>query len=359
MHRFFKAGLLVLVTLVSCQRPVGTGRDTIELVKYIAGSSNSPEHVMLASFSKVPSSGDICIIGGPESCGLVSEAFLTCDIIENARGRQWSDGLKDFAGECFACFVDDAYFPYAKLDPRSIRELSVRYALAALSNSCNVSKYDLEGKKEKTPAKMLLLADPMLLVNGKFDIDTLFSMTGCRVPVFSPTELLFNAALGGEKKYFNLGILCDTLYLDKGVYPAVFGAKTHEFDIVGANYFESSSRTLAGFLDDYAAAGRAAPLEALLIDDWNVDLESMENELAAMRDLTREDYMRYGKYLAPDFKIIASLPLTMTTCYTTLRSGNLFTHRIAQPVARYFSISPRPDAGDMQFLLIPADNVQN
>ena len=43
----------------------------------------------------------------------------------------------------------------------------------------------------------------------------------------------------------------------------------------------------------------------------------------------------------------------MRRCYSILREGSLFTHRIAQPEYKNYTVSPRPWAEDMQFLLIP------
>lgn len=367
MRRKLLSGFAAALALASCQCPTHGGRDTIELVKALAADPGSPEHTLLAGNAKPSSSGDIYIIGTEEACTLISSRFADCDIVENARGRNWGDGLKDFAGETFACVLDDAFSPYqeyaAANGREALREHSVRLALASLSPRCNVSVYDLEGNYEKRPAKMLLLADPWMLDSGKFDIDTLFALTSCNVPVVSPQELLFNAALGGEKKYFNLGIACDSLYLQSGIYKSLFEAKAREFDVVGARSFQAASAgsagTLAGFLDSYVAAGNTAPLDAVLIDDWNVDTDSLKVEISAIRDFNREEYMNYGKLISPGFTVFTSSAETLAYCYKILRQRSLFTHIIAQPRQCAYTIKTAPESSAGSFLMIPVENVQN
>jgi len=367
MKRILFPGLLLILALTSCDRNVQGGRDTIALVKAIASDNSRYEHVLLSSFSKLPSSGDICLIGSPESCRLISESFLACDIAENARGRDWSDGLKDFAGEIFASVSDGRFSPYgafvAEHGRDSLRDLAVRLAIAALDSKCSASIYDLDGNLVKTPAKVIILADPWLLGCGKFDIDTLFAMTSCTVPVLSPQDLLLDAALGGEKKYFNIGIVCDSLYLKDGVYGELFAAKAREYDILGARCFPSPATgtvdVLASFLEDYVQSGNTDTLDAVLIDDWSVDEDALRKEIAAMRDYNREEYMRYGKLLSPHFTVFTSSSITMKSCYSLLRERSLFTHRIAQPRSRSYTVAPRLDANGTQFLLIPSENVQD
>lgn len=367
MKRTVKVCLLLIFILCSCGRRVETGRDTIDLVKSISSSPGRPERALLSSLSRPSSAGDIYIIGSPESCRMISDAFRQCDMRENARGRNWKDGLKDFAGETIDCICDSAYTPYSDYAAGSgedaLRELAVRLSLSALSSNCSVSVYDIDGNCEKTPAKMIVLSDPVMLKSGKFDVDTLFSLTSCGIPVVSPVELVLDEVLGADKKHFNVGMICDSLYLGKGLYPALFEAKTRQFDIVGASCWESaidpSGKVLAQFLDAYILAGGVVPLDALVVDDWRVDIEEVSAELAAIRDFSREESMRYGKLITPDFRVFSSSVATMTSCYNILRENNLFTHKIAQPAVRAYTVIPRQDAEGIQYLVIPSENVQN
>ena len=205
---------------------------------------------------------------------------------------------------------------------------------------------------------MLVLADPWLCEYGKFDIDTLFTITGVKIPVVSPQDLMFDAVFAGEHKAFNVGIICDSTYLGTGIYPAIFRSKAAEHGLVGANCFEGYG-SLYGFLDEYIAAGNTVPIDALLVDDLTLDPEDLAQELAAIRDFSREESMKYGKFVAPSLEITCSGILTMRKCYGILRSSHLFTHKIAQPDSKLYSVKPRPEADDMQFLLIPANDVQN
>ena len=367
MHRLLAAGLAALLLLASCERSAPGGRDTIDLVKTIASDIDAPEYALLSGFQKPAAGGDICIIGTAETCRRLGDAFLRCDMFENARGMNWSDGLKDFAGEEFAFIVDDTFTPYqgfvAEHGEQSLREAAVRMSLAALKNNCNISIYDLDGNQEKNPAKMIILADPWLFRDGKFDIDTLFTLTGCGVPVLSPQELMFDEVLGKGKKAFNMAVLCDSCFVGTGLYPGFFESKVKQYDVVGAHCFEAPTDLDGGLLvrllDKYVEAGGTQPLDALLVDDLKVDMIGLRAELNAIRDYSKEESMRYGKLISPDFKLVSSTTVTMTACYREFREKSLFTHRIAQPVSREYNIKPRLDGNIMQFLLIPSENVQN
>lgn len=367
MSRTVSACLLALLLAASCMRTEHNGKETIDLVVSIAGNPESPDRLMLESLSKVPANGDIYILGAPRTCGLIGESFLANDSFDNVRARLFSDGLKDFAGETFALVEDAEFSPYSEFvelnGGDALRELSVRLALSSLRDKCNASIYDIEGNEAKARAKMLILADPWMLNGGKFDIDTLFSLTSCRVPVISPQELLIEAAFAGEKKYFNVGMMCDSVYVGTGVYHSIYEAGAAKYDIMGTRYFEAASsgdegHRLAAFLDRYSESGKDEPLDVLLVDDWSVDKEALMQELALIRDYTREEFMRYGKMISPDFTIFSSAELTMHYCYRKLRALSLFTHRIALPDMRVYTIKPQPGGSKLQFLLIPSENVQ-
>ena len=357
----------VLAVLPSCRQETKGGRDTIPYVKAVVSDTEGVAYKLLSGMSRVPSSGDIYILGSEAPVKLIGSKYAECDVFENARGREWSDELKDFAGETFSCICDQTFAPYKafcdSFGPDCLREAAVRLALSALSPKCSVSIFDLDGNLEKTPAKMIILADPWLVEYGKFDIDTLFTLTSCKVPVISPEDLAFEALLGGGKKYFNIGILGDSLNVGKGLYPAMFSTKTGQYDIVGAHMFEAAAEpgasALAAFLDSYAESGNTVPLDALLVDDWNADVAAMQKELKDIRDFSREESMKYGKYLSADFAIFSVPDITMAACYRMLRERGMFTHRIAQPQVRDFVARPRPDGAEMQFLLIPSGNVQD
>ena len=353
--------LPVLAALVSCTRPAETGRQPIPLVSEIVKGTAVESGIVVAAAT--PQAGsDIYIAGSPDFSRRLRDRFLSCDIFENVRGKSWSDGLKDFAGETFCCISDEAHTPYDTLacsspqGPDSLRELAVRYAIAALDGKYNISVYDLDGNGTKLPAKIIVLADPWLYEYGKFDVDTLFSQMSCTVPVISPQDLLFDAAVGAEHKCFNIGLICDSTCVGKGIYQSIYRAKTAQHDVVGTRFFESAPGpgpgSLYRFLDAYAEAGNTAPLDAILVDDPNADIDLLKEELNAARDFSREESLNYSKYVPSGMLLESSQELVMRECYSLLRKGSLFTHRIAQPASKSFSVSPRPWVEDMQFLLI-------
>lgn len=347
--------LAVLCAAVSCHSHDDGAWHSVALAGSIAADQNCAERVLLSA--PVSSDGEIYIAGSPLQVRAAQEAFLSADSFDNARGRSWGDGLRDFAGETFSCIKDGVFSPYSKFIENgkedALRELSVRYALAALDTLANVSIYDLEGNAPKTKAKMLVLADPWLCEYGKKDIDYLFSATGCKVPVISVQQALFDAALGGEVKSFNIGLICEPEYEGRGIYPAIFAERVKAHDVVGARFFESSAANLAEFLDIYAASGATAPLDAILIDSPSVDPASVAEELRAMKDFSREESMNYGKLVSDGMRIFSSSEEAIKSCYSVLRSENLFTHRIAQPQTRNYSVESTGTPEGVEFLLIP------
>ena len=350
--------LLLPLALVSCHRQAEPGRDTIPFVKEIVSGNDVRSAGIIAEHGKPVPADEIFIAGSPRYSALLAGKFLECDIFDNVRGRSWSDGLKDFAGETFSCISDNTNAPYAGKEAEKLRELAVRYALAALDTRCNVSIYDLDGNATKSSAKILVLSDPWLCEYGKFDIDTLFTLTGAKVPVVSPQDLMFDSVFAGERKAFNVGIICDSTYIGKGIYPAIFRTKSAEHGLVGAHCFEGYG-SLYNFLDEYIASGNTVPIDALLVDDLTLDPEELAQELAAIRNFAREESMKYGKYVAPTLEITCSYILTMNECYGILRRNGFFTHKIARPDFKLYSVKPRPQPDDPDFLLIPVNDVQD
>jgi len=360
MRKSILASILVLLAAVSCQQQAPHGRNAVPLVWDIVSGSDAASAAIILEHGAPKASGEIFLAGSPQYTNRLAGKFLECDIAENARGRGWSDGLKDFAGETFSCINDGTFSPYSqfKSNPDSLRELAVRYALAALDTKCNVSVYDLDGNASKSSAKMLVLSDPWLYGYGKFDIDTLFTLKSVNIPVISPQELMFDAIFEGDKKAFNAGIICDSSYLASGIYPEIFKASAAEHSIVGTKCFQGTG-DLYEFLDSYILSGGVQPLDVILVDDLSADLDKMRDQLEAIYDFSKEESMKYGDYVTEDLKIISSCELTMERCYDILRERSLFTHKIAQPVSKHYKVSPRPWNEDMQFLLIPVENVQN
>ncbi|MBO4476244.1 MAG: hypothetical protein J5737_05955 [Bacteroidales bacterium] len=359
MKRLFILTLCVLA-LASCHRKASHSREAIALVYDIVSGSDASGAGIMSAHGTPQSSGEIYLAGSPEYTARLAAQFLGCDIFDNVRGRSWSDGLKDFAGETFCCIEDTSYSPYSAFShtPDSLRELAVRYTLAALDSRCNVSIYDLDGNAAKVPAKMIILSDPWLLLDGKFDIDTLFTLTGASVPVVSPQKLMFDSVLAGPRKAFNVGIICDSSYVGTGIYPELFRRSCVEHDVVGARCTEGSG-DLYSFLRSYIDSGNEEPLDAILVDDLSLDMEELSKQLGSIRSFSREESMLYGRYVSPSLEIIGSGSLTMKECYSILRTRSLFTHKIAQPSSRTYVVKPRPWADGLQFLLIPSENVQN
>ena len=361
----YLSALAAACLVLSCESPAPPGRPTIQLVLDIQ-DGNYPSYAEVLAAHKAPNADDdICIAGSSNACSLMCRDFMQCDMRDNAHGGQWSDGLKDFAGETFSCLNDPRPFKefLAESATDSLRELAVRMSIAALETKCNISVYDLDGNGGKASSKVIVFPDPWISRFGYFDVDTLFSLTSCGVHLISSQDLLFSAPFSGKQKSFSIGLIGDSTCVGTGIYPELFKEKVNKYNIVGAKFFEgkvdSPEGALFRFLDIYAATSSGDMLDAILLDDLTISADELRDELEIIRDLTREESMTYGKLISPDVVIYSSSELTMSECYSVMRSENLFTHKIAQPAMRQYSIVPRPWADDMQFLLIPSSNVQN
>lgn len=362
--QFLAAFLIAVPLLAACRDDAPAGEEPSPLVKEILASEGSEARLILNGYRKAPSSGDIYIIGTAEGCAPISNAFLECDVFDNVRGLPRPDALKDFAGENFCTVEDRLYAPYDSLAANELRDAVVRMALASLDTHCSAGVYDVDGRLEKSAAKILVLADPHYYLYGQFDVDTLFSRTACAVKTVSPQALLMEAAFGGEKKSFNIGILCDSLYARSGLYTSIFRKGAESYGIVGASCFESPvrghDRALFDLLDAYSASGRNVPLDAILIDDYRLSAAEVRAQMEVLRDYSREESMQYNNQLAPGCRLFHSSDLTMQRCYETMRGMNLFTHRIAMPSASAFVITAMPGSeGDEGCLLIPGALFQN
>ena len=118
-----------------------------------------------------------------------------------------------------------------------------------------------------------------------------------------------------------------------------------------------------GYRDKQTLVGTFHEVKAcavLTVDgDWRVDKRALLDELKLIRDFSREEFMRYGRLISPDFTIFSSSELTMKYCYLKLRQMSLFTHRIAYPQIKSYTIKPLPGGSTLEFLMIPSENVQN
>lgn len=360
--------IFLALAAVSCTPGEQTGRNTVPLVRNIIADRYSDTHELLRNRAANPAD-DICIIGSEESCLAIAEAMLDLDQRDNVDGHAVPDDLLDFAGETFCCIFDTTSHRYPQMLERhedvKLREGAVRLALAALDTTFHITPYDIDGRGGKTRAKAIVVTNPHLVQCARFDVDTLFRATDCKIPVISALDAMFDEVFKASgNKPVNVAILCDSANVHSVSYNALFTAAMRRNGAKSANCTVIPSRTaqkgtMLDLLDDYIKSGNEQPLDFIVLDIYNADLESMKADLSTATSLMNEESMTYGRFVSEGFELIDPASAVSRKCYEVLRSQNLFTHNISKPqIVTYFSAA-KPDAEDGSIILISGHYVQN
>lgn len=342
--------IALLPLFFSCGSQSGP-RPTIPLVKDI---------VARQEFTAAGSQGGIYIIGESERVLSLRDKFLTADFRDNITGRLKRDSIPDFAGEVFCCVLDSANLPYGRFiidnDNAGLREVAVYNAVAALDSISHLSPYDDSGRGRKTPAKMIIYASPELSNCGVFDVDTLARLSGSSMPVGSMLDAMCLRLFKTHKGDLSVGVITKSGNLGSGSYSTVIRqyARLNGRRSCNVTPFAVSADgdPLREFLDKYIDSGNTAPLDALLVDDENVDTPSMIRSLGNLRSIMSSDFLVYDKYLSPSFDILDGEMSAIQWCYHALRDNNLFSHRISLPSCENFYTAVSPVQGSSPFIMI-------
>ena len=356
---------LLLLLPVSCGRQKVETRPTIPLVREILAEKTGPRAELLRNSAPHPAS-DIAIIGTEFACDRLAERLSFRDERDNVDASHAFDGLPDFAGETFACIGDAESYAtvLAEQGADELRRRTVQRVLAALDTAAHISPYDLEGLSSKRSSKIIVLADPFLAEYGGFDVDTLLASTNCRVPVIRPVEQMIDHAFSNNPRGdLSVAILCDPQYGRTGIYEEIFARKAAAQGLKGASCIVSGvsrrDSVLHTFLRDYLAAGNTKPLDAILVDELSVDMDSLKVELSEIVSVMNESSMTIGKLIPRDFFLLSSFDEVSDCCYSFLREHNLFTHNIAKPQVSIYRPVRKPESEDDSIILIPGSYVQN
>ncbi len=351
--------------LVSCRRTAVERRPTIPYVRTILASKNGPELAVLKRCAAPCVTDDISVIGPVGVCERFSERFVLYDRRDNVDGRYSSDGLPDFAGESLVCIEDDvlAAVPSDSAGIADLREKTVREVLCALDTALHISPYDLEGLSSKKSSKMIVLAGANISRYGLFDADTLFRSSGCGITLFSPLNLALDKVLASERRLLNVGIIYDSSVSSGEIYQEIFALRAAETGHAGSLCYampsEGCDSLMHSLVRSYLETGHGSALDAVIVDDLSVDVESLKNELAGMVSIMNESSMTYGRLISKDFTVVDSFDETAVALYEMLRKHNLFTHNIAKPQVVTCKPVAKPEAGDASIILIPGSYVQN
>ena len=344
--------LLCVLTLglAGCQRKTAVPRPTIEFVRQILAHRSSDAFKTVSAYDPKGVAGPVCLVGEPERCLLIGEMLMGYDEVDNVTGSRMHDGLPDFSGETVLSVLDQANVPYQGfLDASNtayLREIAVRHVVDCLDTVSFISAYDKEGMGRRVPGKLVVLVSPFHSAYGRFDADTLFTCLGIGSPVISAVDLLLDKAFGkgeGEGNAVNIGLISDSTVIRTGVYGTVFEEKVREHSARGSVLVSGSGSSLTAFLDAYEQAGYTKPLSALVVDDLNVDVDSLKAALSSIRVEFSDESLRYGKLITPDFEIFDTARCVADALYARLRATNTFTHNIAYPRTQALICAPRTD----------------
>lgn len=332
--------LLIPAVVLSCRQSETAGRETIPFVRQVAADSAGTFSIV-KSYRESGPRGSIAVIGEPESTLLLTERFLTADVFDNIDGRRKPDGLPDFSGEVFDMLMDRMYEPYEHFvgsDLDSLREMTVRYALAAVDTVCLSSPFNPDLKLSKHSSKILVLTSSLCSEYGHFDVDTLFQMAGKRISLIDPVRAMFTAASDGRVGVQHFGVWASREVIDAGAYQAVFRRRYHDGSTLSA-FCPAAEGDLSARFRDFLRQyreGASGPLTALLLDDYGVDPSFIAREIDRIRTQATEEDVALSRIISPEFRCIEPMGAITSACYRILRRDNRFTHDIAYPRARFY-----------------------
>ena len=351
--------ILALALFSACQRNTVETRPTIQYVRDILSDKATTEYQILSANAAPATTGDIVVIGSSSQCAALSTQLSFCDMFDNFDGTAGSDGLADFAGEYIYSIIDEAGGAYSSYLSEGrieqLRENTVRSVICAVDSTYSLTAYDIEGKGRKSPAKVIVLSDVHQFVYGKFDVDSLFLSTGCGINVVTPVEAMVRHAVPAVSDgKLNIGVIASPEVTDSTIYNAALS------EILGgrevscyASHVAATDSTDAvlSFLDSYIASGASEPLDAILVDDYDLAPSFVREGIRRASSLMSSESLVYGKYLSENVRFACPAEAVSAACYRILRDQNLFTHMIALPQSITYKTIRHPE--DEGMLLTP------
>ena len=365
---FPKSIFLVLlgVCFVSCIDRKETDDEVLPYVNLILADQSSKEYKLIERTHELDRSADLVFLGDSRTANHYSRRVVEFDQRDNTDAHHKADGLKDFAGETLTCIVeDDVNVNLADTSSvRSFRMGAVGKLLAALDTLVYISPYDQEGMLSKNSAKIVILGTPDFVHLSSHDFNVLKERSSSRLQIVSPLDLcLENIFALRPGTSSNVGIICGPDKTYAKLYAEHFKKKALEAGAAGSKCIimpaERNDSLLYSLLDMYHSTGNMAPLDAVLVDNYELDIDALKLELAEIVSVMNESSTTYGRSLSPRFKLFDSFELSIDQCYSILRQSNIFTHNIALPQSQNFSPVIRSDESGEKLILIPSSYVQN
>lgn len=328
--------------LASCQERQVPVRDTIPYVKQLAVDT-AGTYSLLASYRSAGSVGSIAVIGEPEAAWQLSARLQAADEVDNIDGKPRPDRLPDFAGESFDILMDQYNAPYARMaasSPDSLREIAVRNAVISIDSVAYSNALDPMSRLRKSRAKVFVLANSLLTEYGRFDIDTLFKMTGREALILTPVEAMLETAAKAGCRSVAVWAPQEARSAYEHAARAYPQMTVTVVSTTGNGMLRPAFRDM---LRIFRGLKPKETLDAVLLDSFTANLEELSAEQEHIhRQITEED-MAFDRILTPHFRFIEPNASLTSALYRLLRERNLFTHDIAYPSVRYYQTEENRD----------------
>lgn len=350
---------LALIAVAACKHAGSVPRETIGLVQSIVNDTTGIRGIVEKAGWK-GTDGAIALVGEPGDVLVMARRFLTTDLMDNVDGRRKRDSLPDFAGETLHALLDAYNAPYSQFTGSqegldSLREVAVNGAVFAWDTVCFRSANDHRIPLKKASAKILIYTSSLQAEYGLFDVDTLQAILGGKCRVLSPVSILVDNALAAGAQ--NILVWAPDAARESKVWEKALEAK-HRTDATLAVYTPKPAvdvRTqLRDILRQYLVTG--LPLDALIIDSYSVDLGLLQSELNLIRLCGTEEDAAFDKMLSARFQFLEPAEALLITTYKLLREENLFAHKIAKPVIKYYR-TVESESGEVILVDTPASYV--
>lgn len=319
---------LLALAVISCKN---TEEVQIKTIPYV--SALVAQGVDMPSFD---SDGAIFIVGDGRKCNDYADVFMNVDSRENVDASFVSDGLPDFCGEQLCVLTDVPFISILSSEHTKLSEEVVKDVMLSLDSLSHLSPFDTEGNIRKPVAKVVLLSNALSVIYGLSDVNALFELTGCDIPVISPLSIMMDQALDiSDASAITTGIFTEGGLSSMGVYSLYFRKKAMDKGLAESDCvsFESlgSLTPLRDFMDNYIAGGYTKPIDAFIVDDFSIDVELLRKEYDSLTSVHNEESLKYKKYFSDSLRFFDCRETAVRAVFDVLRERNGFTHNIIFP----------------------------
>lgn len=325
-----------LCLISACRTKALPPRPTIPLVETIVRDTSGLAE-LVAKAGASGANGSIAILGEKEQTMALARLFLSIDARDNIDGRSVRDSLPDFAGEQFQVIIDENNSPYSHFLPGgldSLREAAVQGAMFAWDTTCLKTRTSARNRLPKENAKILVFSSPLNSAYGLFDVDTLRQLCSGKCMLATPVETTLKDAVKAGAS--NIAVWASRDIRSSRAYEDAFADLQAEGTVTtitpeSALDIRTQFRSL---LRQYQATGLS--LDALVLSEYTVDTQPLWSEIELIRSGVSEEDSAFNRMLSGNFVIIDPGTSLTSAIFSYMRGGNLFTHRIALPSARWF-----------------------